>query len=145
MCYHISNKTAYAEEVQVRAERMEPEKDAKKANDGENVSGTSGPVEGVEKKKGDESYSVTPATSEDEEEILEEPPEEIVEEPHKKSDKGDVKNTAGFDWYKLTDEDIQRTGGIKNTPIRIRGGVEADRFKKMATPPGPQARRTTEY
>ena len=61
MCCHISNKTAYAEEVQVRAERMEShpvaEKDTKKANDGENVSGTSGPVEGVEKKKGDESYS----------------------------------------------------------------------------------------
>ena len=35
--------------------------------------------------------------------------------------------------------------GIKNTPIRIQGGVEAGRFKKMATPPGPQARRTTEY
>jgi hypothetical protein len=40
---------------------------------------------------------------------------------------------------------LQRTGGIKNTPIRIRGGVEADRFKKMATPPGPRAQRTTEY
>ena len=51
MCCHISNKTTYAEEEQVAAESMEPGKDAKKANDGENVSGTSGPVEGVEKKK----------------------------------------------------------------------------------------------
>ena len=117
MCCHTSNKTAYAddrqtEEVQVAAERVETppvaEKDAKKANDGENVFGTSGPVEGVEKKKGVESYSPMTATSEDEEEILEETPEEIVEEPPKKSDKGDVKNTAGFDWYKLTDEDIKR-------------------------------------
>ena len=32
-----------------------------------------------------------------------------------------------------------------NTPIRIRGGVEAGRFKKMAAPPGLQERRTTEY
>ena len=94
VCCHISNKTAYAEEVQVRAERMEPEKNAKKANDGENVSGTSGPVEVVEEKKGDESYSVTPAELEDEEEIFEEPP--------KKTGHGDVKNTAGFDWYKAT-------------------------------------------
>ena len=86
---------------------MEPGKDAKKANDGENVSGTSGPVEGVEKKKGDESYSVTPAVSEDEEENFEEPPKEIFEEPPKKSAHGDVKNTAGFDWYKLADEDTQ--------------------------------------
>ena len=41
----MSNKTAYAEEVQVRGESMELKKNAKKANDGENVSGTSGHVE----------------------------------------------------------------------------------------------------
>ena len=109
MCCRISNKTAYAEEVQVAAVRVETppvaEKDAKKANDGENASGTSGPVEVVEEKKGDESYSVTPAESEDEEEIFEEPPKEIFEEPPKKTHHGDVKNTAGFDWYKLTDKD----------------------------------------
>jgi len=86
---------------------MEPEKNAKKVNDGENVSGTSGPVEGVEKKKCDESYSHSSAASEDEEEILEETPEEIVEESPKKTDHGDVKNTAGFDWYELTDKDTQ--------------------------------------
>ena len=100
VCRRISNKTAYAEEVQVAAERVETppvaEKHAKKANDGGNVSGTSGSVKVVEKKKGNESYSVTPAESEDEEEILEDPP--------KKTDNGDVKNTAGFDWYKLTDK-----------------------------------------
>ena len=71
---------------------MEPGNDAKKANDGENVFGTSGPVEGVEKKKGYESYSPMIVTPEDEEEILEETPEEIVEELPKKTDHGDVKN-----------------------------------------------------
>ena len=84
---------------------MELKKNAKKANAGENVSGTSGHVEGVEKKSGSPSYSHSSATSEDEEEILEEPPKKAVEEPPKKPDHADVKNTAGFDWYKLTDKD----------------------------------------
>ena len=104
MCCDISNKTAYAEELQARAESMEPENDAKKANDGGNVSGTSGHVEGVEKKSGSPSYSHSAAVSEDEVEILEEPPKKTVEEPPKKPDHADVKNTAGFDWYKLDKE-----------------------------------------
>ena len=99
MCCHISNKTAYAEEEQVAAESMEQENDAKKGNDGGNVSGTSGPVEGVEKKSGSESYSHSSAESEDEEEVYKEPP--------KKPDHGDVKNTGGFEMYKLTDKDTQ--------------------------------------
>ena len=56
-------------------------------------------MEVVEKKKGDESYSHMPTTSEYEEEMIGEPP--------KKTDHGDVKNTGGLDWYKLTDKDTQ--------------------------------------
>ena len=103
MCCRISNKTAYAEDVQVAAEGVETppvaEKDAKKANDGDNVSGASGSMEVVEENKGNESYSHTPAESEDEEEVYKEPP--------KKPDHGDVKNTGGFEMYKLTDKDTQ--------------------------------------
>ena len=62
----MSNKTAYAEEVQVRAESMELKTNAKKASDGGNVSGMSGHVEGVEKKSGSPSYSHSSAVSEDE-------------------------------------------------------------------------------
>ena len=86
---------------------MEPENNAKNANDDDNLSGTSGPVEVVEKKKGNESYSHSSAEAQREEETLEETPEEIVEEPCKKTDHDDVKNTAGFDWYELTDKDTQ--------------------------------------
>ena len=63
MCCHISNKTAYAEEEQIVAESMEPENDAKKANDDDDLSGTSGPVDVVEKKNGSPSYSHSSAES----------------------------------------------------------------------------------
>ena len=84
---------------------MEPENDAKKANDDENLSGTSGPVEAVEKKIGSPSYSHSSVASQSKEEIVKEPPKKTVEEPPKKPDPANVKNTAGFDWYKLTDKD----------------------------------------
>ena len=73
MCCHISNKTAYAEEVQVAAEGLETatvaENDTKKAaNDGDNVSESSGSVEVVKENKGDDkvasSYSNSSAKSE---------------------------------------------------------------------------------
>ena len=71
MWCHISNKTAYAGEVQVTAEVVKTptvaENATKKADGGDNVADSSGPVEVVEKKKGSESYSHTPTTSEDEE------------------------------------------------------------------------------
>ena len=86
---------------------MEPENNAKKANDDDNLSGTSGPVEVVEKKSGSESYSHSSVESQSEEEDYEEPPKEVMEEPRKKSPKKAVEKTAGFDWYKLTDSDTQ--------------------------------------
>ena len=41
--------------------------------------------------------------------------------------------------------DVQRTGVVKIMSIRLWGGLEAPKFKNMGRPPGPQARRTTEY
>ena len=105
MCCRKSNKSAYAEEVQVTAEVVETgtvaEKDTKKANDGENVSDSSGPAEILEETKGDDktpsSYSSFSDKSEDEEEVCNKPP--------KKTDEANVKNTGGFEMYKLTDKD----------------------------------------
>ena len=50
-----------------------------------NVSGTSGNVEGVEKKSGSPSYSHSAAVSEDEVEILEEPPKKPFKDTAEKS------------------------------------------------------------
>ena len=80
MCCHIINKAAYPEPEKPAAEAVESatvaEKDKKKPNDGDNVrlSGSSGSVEVVQEKKGNESYSHTLAESEDEEEVYNEPP-----------------------------------------------------------------------
>ena len=108
MCCHVSNKTAYTEEVQVPVEAVEPEKNATNAKDDDNVSTTSDPVEAVEKKDDSPSYSPSPPKSQDAEEILEQPQKDIVEGPPKKSPTKAVKNTGGFDWYKLTDNDKDR-------------------------------------
>ena len=94
MCCHVSNKTAYAEEVQLRAESMEPENNATNAKHDDNVPATSGLVKGVEKKRGSPSYSHSSARSEDEDEIYEEPPKKTVEEPPKKSPTNAVTNTV---------------------------------------------------
>ena len=101
----MSNKTAYAEEVQVASEGVETatvaENNTKKANDGDNVSESSGPVEVVKETNGDDknasSYSNSSAKSEDEEEVYNGTPE--------KTGQGDVKNTGGFEMYKLTQKD----------------------------------------
>ena len=108
MCCHVSNKTAHTEEVQVRAESMEPENNATKAKDDDDVSATSDPVKAVEKKDGSPSYSPSPPKSQDAEEILEQPQEDIVVDPPQKSPTKAVENRGGFDWYKLTDKDKDR-------------------------------------
>ena len=105
MCCHETNKTAYTEEVQVTSEVVETgtvaENDMKKAKDGDNVSDSSDPVEVLEETKGDDknpsSYSSFSDKSEDEEEVCNKPP--------KKTDEANVKNTGGFEMYKLTDKD----------------------------------------
>ena len=85
MCCHVSNKTSYAEEVKLRAERMEPENDAKKGNDDDKVSPTPGEVEDVEKKLRSPSYSHSSSASEDEGEMVEELPKEPVKDTAEKS------------------------------------------------------------
>ena len=105
MCCHISNKTAYAEEVQVASEGVETatvaENDTKKANDGDNVSELSGAVEVVKETKGDDktasSYSNMSAKSEDE--------EDVYNDTSKKTDKGNVEITGGLQLYQLTQKD----------------------------------------
>ena len=94
MCCHVSNKTAYAEEVQVRAERMKPQNDAKKGNDDDKESPTPGVVKGVEKKRRSPSYSHSPAESEDEVKMLEESPKKPVEDTPEKSLTNAVTNTV---------------------------------------------------
>ena len=85
MCCHVSNKTAYAEEVKLRAERGEAENDAKKGNDDKKVSPTVGQVEGVEKTSHSPSYSPSPAASEDEGKMLEKPPKKPFKDTAEKS------------------------------------------------------------
>ena len=51
-------------------------------------------VEGVERKSGSPSYSHSPATSEDEEEVYTELPKKTVEETPKKSPTNAVTNTV---------------------------------------------------
>ena len=85
MCCHVSNKTAYAEEVKLRAERMEPENDAKKGNDDDKVSPTPGEVEDVDKTSRSPSYSHSSSTSEDEGEMVEKLPKEPVKDTAEES------------------------------------------------------------
>ena len=87
---------------------MEPENNATNAKHDDNVSATSDPVKPVEKKYGSPSYSPSPPKSQDAEKILEQPQQDIVVDPPEKSTTKAVENTGGFDWYKLTDEDIKR-------------------------------------
>ena len=108
MCCHVSNKTAYTEEVQVPVEAVEPEKNATNAKDDDNVSATSDLVKAVEKKDGSPSYSPSPRKSQEEEQIYEQPQQDIIQDPPKKSLMKAVKNTGGFDWYGLTDNNKGR-------------------------------------
>ena len=85
MCCHVSNKTAYTEEVQVPVEAVEPEKNATNAKDDDNVSATSDPVKAVEKKGRSPSYSPSPAASEDEGKMLEKPPKNPFKDTAEKS------------------------------------------------------------
>ena len=85
MCCHVSNKTAYAEEVQVGAESMQPENNATNAKHDDKVSPTPGQVEGVEKKGRSPSYFPSPAASEDEGKLLEKPPKKPFKDTAEKS------------------------------------------------------------
>ena len=100
----MSNKTAYAEEVQLRTESIQPEKNATNTKDDDNVSATSDPVKAVEKKDGSPSYSPSPPKSQDGEKILEQPQEDIVVDPPEKSPTEAIENTGRFDWYELDKE-----------------------------------------
>ena len=85
MCCHVSNKTAYAEKVQVATEGVEAKNDAKKGNDDGNVSPTSAEVKDVDKTSGSPCYSPSPAGSKDEAKMLEESPKEPVKDTADKS------------------------------------------------------------
>ena len=64
---------------------MEPENDAKKGNDDDKVSPTSGEVEDVEKKPRSPSYSHSSSASEDEGKLVEKLPKEPVKDTAEKS------------------------------------------------------------
>ena len=100
MCCHVINKTAYAEEVQLRAERMEPENNATNAKHDDNVSATSDPVKAVEKKDGSPSQSPSPQKSQKVDKTVQKHGSIVVDLPEK-SPKEDIANTVPYDWYKL--------------------------------------------
>ena len=92
--------------MQVASEGVETatvaENDTKKANDGDNVSESSGPVEVVKETKCDDkmqaaTYSNSSAKSEDE--------EEVYNNTSKKTDEADADITGGLQLYQLTQKD----------------------------------------
>ena len=107
MCCHVSNKTAYAEKVQVAAEGVEAKNDEAKANDDDNVSPTSGQVDGVEKKSSSSSYSHSRSGSEDVATMLVKSLKDPVEDTPEKSLAKDGTPTA---------QPMQKKGGSASKP-----------------------------
>ena len=107
MCCHVSNRTAYAENVQVAAEGVEAKNDAKKGNDDGNVSSTPAEVKDVDKTSGSPCYSPSPAGSEDDATMLEESPKEPVKDTADKSLPKDGTTTA---------QPVQKKAGSASQP-----------------------------